>query len=269
MPGLLFDYTVTPNPWTDAMQGQTATVTVTGKTQAMVPLTLMSYKTTKPARWPQHLYQIDSAVLDGCETVTLQVEVPECHYQIDFTGGVLTSEEIESAIYLNLQLVEAMLGGNEDCFGEPPTTTTTTTPPTTTTTTTTPPNPPTTPAPPVLPPVLTGAGNPSPLPVGGKSTKRACSSVTAKSYRVRAKQKNTITVRVKTTSKTKPKVTLRGAGLKTSKRVSSKGTVTFKVKPKRSGSIRVTASGCTKVAKVKVLSAKKAAKSGTAPTFTG
>ena len=53
MPGVLFDYTFTPNPWTDAMQGQTATVTVTGKTQAMVPLALMSYKTTKPARWPQ------------------------------------------------------------------------------------------------------------------------------------------------------------------------------------------------------------------------
>ena len=207
-------------------------------------------------------------MLDGCETVTLQVEVPECHYQIDFDSTAdLSEEQIQTGAYNRLP-IKYVLGGNEDCFGDPPTTTTTT-PPTTTTTTTTPPNPPTTPAPPVLPPVLTGAGNPSPLPVGGKSTKRACSSVTAKSYRVRAKQKNTITVRVKTTSKTKPKVTLRGAGLKTSKRVSSKGTVTFKVKPKRSGSIRVTASGCTKVAKVKVLSAKRAAKSGTAPTFTG
>jgi hypothetical protein len=289
------------------MAGKTVKVTVTGKTKAKLPLAFFSYKTQSAkieSAWPQELFDRDQVVLDGCETVTLEVAVPNCNYQIDFLymgpGHPLlneylkemypellgdlpilppipglpdfkkleprpdgtTEQDVQDALYPSGGLINANLGGGVNCFPPTPPPPPPPGPPT-------PPNPPTTPKPPVLPPVVTGATTVPPLKGASKKSKRACSSVTAKSYRVRAKQKNTITVRVKTTSKTRPKVKLKGAGISTSKRVSSKGTVTFKVKPKRSGSIRVTASGCTKVAKVKVLSAKKAAKSGTSPTFTG
>ena len=135
------------------------------------------------------------------------------------------------------------------------------------------PNPPTTPpTTPNLPPVTTPTTPPSNSVVAVSTpgtTARACTAVTARSYKVRARQRNTITVRVKSSSKSRSTVRLRGAGVSASKKVSSSGTVTFRVRPSRRGSIRVTASGCVKVASVKVLSAKKAERRGTAPSFTG
>jgi len=155
---------------------------------------------------------------------------------------------------------------------KPPETTTTTTTTTTTSTTST------TNTTPTLPPVTTGTTTFVPIQPGtptvtgaddNKKKKRACTSVKARSYRVRAGQRNTVTVTVKTTSKTRPTVRLKGAGVSTKKKVSSKGTVTFRVTPKRAGSIRVTASGCAKTASVRVSRAKSSRRSGTSPTFTG
>lgn len=299
----MLSYTVEPaNAFTSTgMSGKTVKLTITGKTTADIPLAFFSYQTQSPnidSAWPQKLYDRDEVVLRGCETVTLEVAVPSCHYQIDFLytgpghpgleselktkfkdifdmfvsapntdmtrlksrlGQAVDEQDIKDALYPNGGQINGQLGGNANCF---PTTTTTTT----TTTNTNPPQPPTTTTRPVLPPVTTGTvtqeGTPTPKP-------RACTSVKARSYRVRAKQKNTVTVTVKSTAKTKPTVTLKGAGVSTKKKVNSKGTVTFRVTPKKSGSIRVTASGCAKTASVKVAKAKSSKRSGTSPTFTG
>ena len=305
----MLSYTVEPaNAFTSTgMSGKTVKLTITGKTTAKLPLAFFSYQTQSPnieSAWPQKLYDRDEVVLDGCQTVTLEVNVPTCNYQIDFVymgpghpalneylatqypqwfsnlpdlpwtqfpagfpdikkleprPNGNTEQDVQDALYPNGGIIKGQLGGNANCF---PTTTTTTT----TTTNTNPPQPPTTTTRPVLPPVTTGTvtqeGTPTPKP-------RACTSVKARSYRVRAKQKNTVTVTVKSTAKTKPTVTLKGAGVSTKKKVNSKGTVTFRVTPKKSGSIRVTASGCAKTASVKVAKAKSSKRSGTSPTFTG
>lgn len=307
----MLSYTVEPaNAFTSTgMSGKTVKLTITGKTTAEIPLAFFSYQTQSPnidSAWPQKLYDHDEVVLRRCETVTLEVAVPSCHYQIDFLytgpghpgleselktkfkdifdmfpslspvpgfpntdmtrlksrlGQAVDEQDIQDALFPNAGMINGQLGGNANCF---PTTTTTTT----TTTNTNPPQPPTTTTRPVLPPVTTGT-------VGGAGTTttpskpRACTSVKARSYRVRAKQKNTVTVTVKSTAKTKPTVTLKGAGVSTKKKVNSKGTVTFRVTPKKSGSIRVTASGCAKTASVKVAKAKSSKRSGTSPTFTG
>ncbi len=258
MRDFLFDASFTPKPWNSHMQGETATVTVTGKTQRQLKLALLSYKTQSAyigTAFPQQLYQRDMATVNGCETVKMQVKIPECYYQVDFLNAEsLTEDQIQKAIY-GEPVLAAELGGDSLCdFGGPPTTTTTTT--TTPTTTTPTPTTPITPTVPILPPV-NPTPNPKPNPpVGPGGNKVACSSVTAKGVRVRAKQKNTITVRVKTSIKS-TKVTLKGAGLKSTKKINSKGVAVFRVQPKKAGRIRVTATGCAKVAAVKVLSAKR------------
>ncbi|MEI2703343.1 MAG: hypothetical protein V9E83_13210 [Baekduia sp.] len=273
----LISYTVTPDPWTDSMQGKTASVRVTGKTDGRVPLALLSYMTTGPTIGPMHigpqkLNDIDRVVLDGRESRTLQVDIPNCFYQVDFIDGTdLSQHEIDVAQFAH-GWIKAVVGGDAKCDYDPsnpnPDPEYPPTPPVTPD-----PNDPQNPyKPPSLSPVsngvVSGAGTPTATNTP-KATARACSAVKATSYRVRAKQRNTITVRVTTTSATKPKVTLKGAGVSVSKRANSKNTAVFRVKPRRAGSIRVTASGCSKVASVKVLSAKRSQSSGSSPTFTG
>jgi len=274
MPGVLLDFTVTPSHWGTTMQGQTATVTVTGRTKASIPLILASYKVQNGgpyASYPQKLHQIDRQTLDGCETITLQVQIPECYYQLDFvSANDVTEADIERGVAL-VWPIKAMIGGQDKCnFGPPVDPPTDPEPPVDPPTN--PPTTPTTPTRPELPPVtIPGAGKvtlPPSRPVRGNGA-AVCSSVTAKGYRVRAKQSNTISVRVKTRAKTRPTVRLRGAGVSMSRKVNAKGTVTFRVKPRKTGRIRVTASGCGKVASVRVLAAKRSQRSGKTPTFTG
>ncbi|MEI2701467.1 MAG: hypothetical protein V9E83_13245 [Baekduia sp.] len=267
-----FDWSVTPDPWTDEMQGKTVTVTITGKTQGKVPLALASYQAQSNFvlfSFPQTLYQLQRHTLDGCETVTLKVDVPSCYYQVDFIDAEgLTQDEIDNPMYSRPRVINYANGGRKRCEPTPTPNPDPENPPTPNPTPD--PNDPQTPyTPPVLPPVQGGSVSGSGTATTPQPVVRACSAVKATSYRVRAKQRNTITVRVTTTSSTKPKVTLKGAGVSTSKRAGSKNTAVFRVRPSRAGSIRVTASGCAKVASVKVLSAKRTKTTGKAPTFTG
>ena len=273
----LISYTVTPDPWTDQMQGQTAKVTVTGKTDAQVPLALLSYKTTGPTVGPLHigpqaLNDIDRVVLDGRETRTLQVDIPDCFYQVDFIDATdLTDKEIQVAQFSH-GWIKAVVGGNVRCHYSSPLD------PTPDPTPTPDPDPDPNPAPsPSTVPNLTPVSQGGPVTATSAAvnvqtvgaTMRACTAVSARGYRVRARQRNTITVRVKTSAKVRPTVRLRGAGVRASKKVSASGTATFSVRPSRAGAIRVTASGCVKVASVRVAVAKKAQRSGSAPSFTG
>ena len=265
-------FTRTPGTeWDAGLLGQTVSVTVTGKTTAVIPLGLFSYKTRSAnllTSFPQELYKQDRVVLNGCETKTLQVQLPECFYQVDFFYTGNASEYQIQTSYYNKVPIYGVLGGDKSCDAPPPAPEPEPEPGPAPD----PPGPNQTPTayqPPPLSPVttqpFTGVGSATtPKPVV-----RACTAVTARSYRVRAKQRNTVTVRVKTTSAAKPKVTLTGAGVRTSKRVGANNTATFRVRPTRGGSIRVTASGCAKVARVRVLPAKRSQRSGTSPTFTG
>ncbi len=275
--GDLVDFQASPSDWNAGMQGQTVTVTVTGKTTADVPLALLSYRTQNGGPYAslvQKLHERDQVTLHGCETATLKVAVPDCYFQLDFikTTGV-TEEDIQRGwsinAFLHGNIIEAQLGGKNACADVPPTNPPTeppvnppTNPPT---------NPPSPPVVPELPPV-----NPQPAPpvggTGGKvssSPKRACSAIAAKSFRVRAKQSNTITVRVKMTKAgSRTKVRLRGAGISVAKKTNAKGTVTFRIKPKKAGRIRVSASDCRSTS-VKVLSAKSGQAVGVKPQVTG
>jgi len=289
MRGTVIDYSVTPNPWTSNMQGQTATVTVTGKTVAKIPLALLAYKTQPQtsdvhSAFPQELYKVDGKAqddeytLNGCETHTFTVQIPSCWYQVDFIASDLLDDTRRANAEFGLLVIDAKLGGSAKCNFTPPTTTE---PPTTTT-------PPTTPTP-TTPTLLT----PVPKPVGGQGTttttsnvkggsgsKRVCSSVAASSYRARVGLTSTVLVRVKTTSKSRPTVLLKGGGLgkynrKTHtyagirRRVNSKGTVSIKIKPRKATPVRVTATGCAKVASVKIGARKRTATNKVSPTFTG
>lgn len=275
--GELVDFQASPSDWNAEMQGKTVTVTATGKTKADVPLALLSYRTQNggPYASPvQKLHGRDQVTLHGCETATLKVTVPDCYFQLDFikTTGV-TEEDFQRGWSINAflygNIIRAQIGGQNACSDVPPTNPPTeppvnppVNPPTN------PPSPPTVPElppvrPPVNPPVGGGGGKVNP------PSKRACSAIAAKSYRVRAKQSNTITVRVKMTKQgSRTTVRLRGAGISLAKKTNSKGTVTFRIKPKKAGRIRVSASDCRSMS-VKVLGAKSSQTVGVKPQFTG
>ena len=286
---LPFSYSCTP-AWNDHMQGGTASVTVSGTGT----VTLLSFKTQPQlfegdlrvlTSFPQEGYDVDQVTLKAGEPKTLTVDVPSCYYQLDVVNGdpdaAVKSIGVPSStagqFSESAPMVAAILGGKDKCtFSPPPTPNPDPENPPTPDPQPDPNTPPNPYKPPVLPPVpdsqVVAAGNTTPKAIVSACAAFNNATVKVSSYRPRAGQRNTISVRVTSKSTTKPKVTLKGAGVSTSKRVGSKNTAVFRVKPSRAGSIKVSASvsGCKKSGKaVKVLSAKRSQSRGVAPTFTG
>jgi len=158
----------------------------------------------------------------------------------------------------------------------PPATPPTTPPAPPTTPPTTPPAPPTTPpAPPAPAPVTPQSVAPASAQtfpsVKSKAAGKPADCVsTPKAYRVRAGQMNTINVRVRVAGKdiAGAKVKLTAPGVTRIQETDSHGRATFRVKPRKSGTMYVQSDQCSGADRATVLAAKQAS-GRSAPRFTG
>jgi uncharacterized repeat protein (TIGR01451 family) len=97
-------------------------------------------------------------------------------------------------------------------------------------------------------------------PAGAVKAASACVSVAGQHLKVRAKEVNTVRVRVRVHGKNiaKSKVRISGpAGLKKTGVTNRKGMVTFVVRPKKSGRLTITSDKCSVKAKVSVKPARR------------
>jgi hypothetical protein len=99
-----------------------------------------------------------------------------------------------------------------------------------------------------------------PQPKGGVKAASACVSVASQHLKVRAREINTVRVRVRVNGKNiaKSKVRISGpAGLKRTGVTNRKGMVTFRVRPKKSGRLTITSDKCSVKARVSVKPARR------------
>jgi hypothetical protein len=99
-----------------------------------------------------------------------------------------------------------------------------------------------------------------PQPKGGVKAASACVSVASQHLKVRAREINTVRVRVRVNGKNiaKSKVKITGpAGLKRTGVTNRKGMVTFRVRPRKSGRLTITSDKCSVRAKISVKPARR------------
>jgi uncharacterized repeat protein (TIGR01451 family) len=99
-----------------------------------------------------------------------------------------------------------------------------------------------------------------PQPKGGVKAASACVSVASTHLKVRAREINTVRVRVRVNGRNiaKSKVRIVGpAGLKRTGVTNKKGMVTFRVRPKKSGRLTITSDKCSVKARVSVKPARR------------
>jgi hypothetical protein len=131
------------------------------------------------------------------------------------------------------------------------------------------------PAQPAAPPPVSAPTAPAASPLfpsvkGAEAAKPADCVSLPKAYRVRAGQMNTIVVQVRVGGKDieGAKVKLTAPGITQIKETDSRGTVTFRVKPRKSGKLYVQSDQCAGADRGTVLAAKRSS-GRAAPRFTG
>lgn len=95
-----------------------------------------------------------------------------------------------------------------------------------------------------------------------------CVSTPDRGFRVRAGQVSTIRVRARTNAGERARVTVTAPGVRKVKRTDADGRVSFRVKPTRAGSLRVTSDSCFGADRTKVLKRKQTT-SKVEPRFAG
>jgi uncharacterized repeat protein (TIGR01451 family) len=115
------------------------------------------------------------------------------------------------------------------------------------------------PPPPAVPPPAQPKGAVKPA-TAFKPSSHACVTLPSRKLSVRARELNTVHVRVRLDGKNiaKSKVTVTGpAGLSRTGRTNSKGMVTFSVRPKKSGRLTIHSDQCTVLARISVKPARQ------------
>ena len=216
----------------------------------------------------------DNGGRQGTLTLTLSladgIQHTVAFYTAWGTNGGTTTVDGHSAGSMTKPLASKTITCAAPPTPPPPTTPPPATPPPATPPPATPP-PATPPLAPVTPQSVAPASAPSFPSVKSKAAGKPADCVsTPKAYRVRAGQMNTINVRVRVAGKdiAGAKVKLTAPGITRIQETDSRGRVTFRVKPRKSGKMYVQSDQCSGADRATVLAAKQAT-GRSAPRFTG